>query len=301
MKMPPSDLDRWMTDRRALVESALDRLLPPASRPPTRLHEAMRYSVDAGGKRIRPLLVIAAAEACGGTAEAVLPAACALECIHTYSLIHDDLPCMDDDDLRRGKPTNHKVFGETLAVLAGDALQAHAFKLLADNAKVPGISPAAAAEATAIVAEASSSAGMVGGQAADWLAEGRAVSEDDVLFIHRNKTGALIRASVLAGAVLAGAEPARRAALTGYGEGLGLLFQIVDDVLNVEGDPAKLGKAVGSDAAHGKATFPAVAGLEKSKARAAALLAETKASIASLNGRSSVLTGIADLVLSRSS
>ncbi len=290
-----------MTDRRVLVEAALDRLLPAADLPPARLHEAMRYSVAAGGKRIRPLLVIAAAEACGSTAETVMPAACALECIHTYSLIHDDLPCMDDDDLRRGKPTSHKVYGETVAVLAGDALQAHAFKLLADNARVPGVSPAAAAEAAGVVAEAASSLGMVGGQAADWMAEGRAVTEADVLFIHRNKTGALIRASVLAGAILAGADAAKRAALTGYGEGLGLLFQIVDDVLNVEGDPAKLGKAVGSDAAHGKATFPAVAGLERSKSRAAALLAETKASIHSLNGHSSVLSGIADLVLSRSS
>jgi len=295
------DLAAWMNSRRAEVEEALERCLPSVSEPPTRLHEAMAYSVMAGGKRIRPLLVIASAEACGSSAAHVMPSACALELIHTYSLIHDDLPCMDDDDLRRGRPTNHKVFGETIAVLAGDALLAHAFKLIGENAKVEGVQPAAVAEVTALVGEAASSTGMVGGQAADWMAEGRAVGEDDVVFIHRRKTGALIRASVMTGAVLGGADGATRTALAAYGEKLGLLFQIVDDVLNVEGDPVALGKAAGSDAARHKATYPAVKGLDAAKARSKALLGEAREALRVLNGRSEVLAGIAEFTLKRES
>ena len=296
-----STLPAWMNSRRAEVEEALKRSLPSVHEPPTRLHEAMTYSVMAGGKRIRPLLAIAAAEACGGTAACVMPSACALELIHTYSLIHDDLPCMDDDDLRRGRPTNHKVFGETIAVLAGDALLAHAFKLIGENAGVEGVAPAAVAEVTALVGEAASSLGMVGGQAADWMAEGREVGEDDVVFIHRKKTGALIRASVMTGAILGGGDAPLRAALSAYGEKLGLLFQIVDDVLNVEGDPAALGKAAGSDAARRKATYPAVKGLVAAKARSEALLGEAREALKVLDGRSGILAGIAEFTLRRES
>jgi geranylgeranyl diphosphate synthase type II len=261
----------------------------------------MTYSVLAGGKRVRPLLAIAAAEACGAPSSRVMPSACALEFIHTYSLIHDDLPCMDNDSMRRGRPTNHKVFGETLAVLAGDALLAHAFMLIGGNAKVEGVSPAAVAEVTALVGEAASSLGMVGGQAADWMAEGREVGEADVLFIHRKKTGALIRASVMTGAILGGGNKDVREALSNYGETLGLLFQIVDDCLNVEGDPVALGKAAGSDAARRKATYPAVAGLAPAKARAEALLGEARSALAVLDGRSGILAGIAEFTLRRAS
>ncbi|MEK7475570.1 MAG: polyprenyl synthetase family protein [Candidatus Coatesbacteria bacterium] len=296
-----TDLSAWLDARRSSVEESLRRFLPSVAEPPTRLHEAMTYSVMAGGKRIRPLLAIAAAEACGATAQAVMPSACALELIHTYSLIHDDLPCMDNDDLRRGVPTNHKVFGETLSLLAGDALLAHAFKLIGENAKVEGVAPAAVAEVTALVGEAASSLGMVGGQAADWMAEGRNVSEAEVLFIHRKKTGALIRASVMTGAIFGGANGDVRTALSSYGETLGLLFQIVDDVLNVEGDPVALGKAAGSDAARRKATYPSVAGLVPAKARAEALLGEARGALAALNGRSGVLAGIAEFTLTRAS
>ena len=296
-----STLAAWMESRRAEVEDALKRSLPSVAAPPTRLHEAMHYSVMAGGKRIRPLLAIAAAESCGSSSTRVMPAACALELIHTYSLIHDDLPCMDDDDLRRGRPTNHKVFGETMALLAGDALLAHAFKLVGENALVDGVSPRAVADVTALVGEAASSLGMVGGQAADWMAERREVAEDDVLFIHRKKTGALIRASVMTGAILGGADAPARGALSSYGESLGLLFQIVDDILNVEGDPAALGKAAGSDAARHKATYPAVAGMAKAKARGEALLAEACGALKSLNGRAGPLRELAAFTLRRES
>ena len=292
-------LKRYLKTRRQSVESALKRAMPPRSLAPAKLHAAMAYSVFAGGKRVRPILAIAAAEACGGTARKVMPAACALELIHTYSLIHDDLPCMDDDDLRRGKPTNHKVFGETLAVLAGDALLAHAFRLIGDNARVKGVKPAAVVETTRIVAEAVSSLGMVGGQAADCLAEGKRAREKDVEFIHAKKTAALIRASVLAGAVLAGAGRKARVRLARYGEKLGLLFQVVDDILNVEGDPRRLGKAAGSDAKHRKATYPAAVGLKGAKRRAAKLLGEARASLKGLGDRTRPLADLAEYVLRR--
>ncbi len=281
------------------MERALEGFLPAEDLPPARLHAAMAYSVRAGGKRIRPILVIAAAEACGAPAARVMPTACALELIHTYSLIHDDLPCMDDDDLRRGKPTNHKVFGETLAVLAGDALLAHAFALIGGNAREEGVGPGAVAEVARLVGEAASSLGMAGGQAADWLAEGREVTEEEVTFIHRMKTGALIRASVLSGAVLAGAAPGPRAALSRYGESLGLLFQIVDDILNVEGSAAAMGKATGSDARRRKATFPSVVGLPAAKARAERLLAEARKAAAELGNAGATLGGLAEFVLAR--
>lgn len=294
-----AELSAYLEARRRLVEEALARALPPPSGPALRLEEAMAYSLNAGGKRIRPILVISAAEACGAPAERVMPAALAFEFLHTYSLVHDDLPCMDDDDLRRGKPTNHKVFGETIAVLAGDGLQAEAFRLMAQSGTVPGNTPAAAIEAGRIFAEASGPRGMVGGQAVDWMAEGRTVTEDEVLYIHRHKTGALIRAAVAVGAVLAGAPPVTRSALETYGDRLGLLFQIVDDILNVEGDAVAMGKATGSDAARHKATYPAVAGLAAAKARAETLLAEARGALQPLGPAGATLGDLAEYVLRR--
>ncbi len=244
-----------------LVESALRRCVP--KREPKRLHDAMRYSLLAGGKRLRPLLVLAAARCCGAKPSKVLKAACAFECLHTYSLIHDDLPAMDDDDLRRGIPTNHKAFDEATAILAGDALLTLAFELMAENGRQAG--PARAAEAGLLLARASGSLGMVGGQMADIQAEGRRVGPAGLRFIHAGKTGALITAAIECGAVLAGAKPSARRSLVSFGRHIGLAFQVSDDILNVVGDQAKLGKKTGSDASRDKATYPALFGLEKSR------------------------------------
>jgi len=292
-------LKSYLETGRIDVDGALARLMPPVTEPPSRLHSAMAYSVFAGGKRLRPILVIAATEACGGSREKVMPTACALELIHTYSLIHDDLPCMDDDDLRRGRPTNHRVFGETLAVLAGDALLAHAFHLIGENARVPGVSAAAVAEAASVVGYAAGSLGMVGGQAADWLAEGRDVDEGEVQFIHRKKTGALIAASVTAGAILASADDETRARLSEYGEKLGMIFQIADDILNVVGDASEMGKAAGSDAKKGKATYPSVVGIDRARERARDLVSGARALARGLGERGAILGELAGYALDR--
>jgi len=295
-----SGVEEYLKGKAEAVEAALRGFVSPEAGVPRRLHEAMAYSVFAGGKRLRPVLVIASAEACGAPMEKVMPTACALELIHTYSLIHDDLPCMDDDDTRRGKPTNHKVFGETLALLAGDALLTHAFKLIADNGSLPGVPAGAVAEVTRLVAWAAGPAGMVGGQADDCMAEGRTVSADEAASIHLRKTAALIRASVVSGAVLAGAPNPMREGLATYGEKLGLLFQLTDDILNVEGDAKTMGKAAGSDARRRKAAYPAVAGIPASRQRAESLEAEAQAALSALGARGAILSGLAEYVLRRS-
>jgi geranylgeranyl diphosphate synthase type II len=248
--------------------------MPPAKHFPEVLHAAMRHSLFSGGKRLRPILVLAAAEACGAKPEAVMPAACALECIHTYSLIHDDLPCMDDDDLRRGRPTCHKVYGEAAALLAGDALLTFAFELMARVKPQQGPEgPARILTAVRILAQAAGMAGMVGGQMADLEAEGKPADLPMLEYIHTHKTGCLIQASLLTGGWLAGATAVQRKALAAYGENLGLAFQITDDILNVVGEAKQLGKNTGTDAARGKATYPALFGLEESRRRASNLLA----------------------------
>ena len=241
-----------------LIESRL--LEPFQGGEAARVGEAMRYSLEAGGKRVRPILCLLAAEAVGGSAHAALPGALALECIHTYSLVHDDLPAMDDDDLRRGKPTCHIAFGEAHAILAGDGLLTEAFRLLAS---AEGLDPARRVEAIAVLAEASGWRGMVGGQALDL--EGEALASyglDHLKTIHRLKTGALLRASTELGAILAGADAAQRAALRAYGEALGLAFQIQDDLLDATATDAALGKRAGKDADRGKITYPALLGLD---------------------------------------
>jgi geranylgeranyl diphosphate synthase, type II len=250
------------------VDRALDRWLPSEKARPVTLHRAMRYGIFAGGKRLRPILCLAAAEACGGTPGPALPAACAVECIHTYSLIHDDLPCMDDDDLRRGRPTTHKVFGEAVAVLAGDALMTIAFEILAQTkaTKRYGLQD--------FFLELATSAGsslLVGGQVADMEAENRAATPKELLFIHRGKTAAMIAASLRLGAMSANATPAQVKALGKFGEHLGLAFQIVDDILDITQSSEELGKSAGKDAASGKATYPSVFGLEKSRREATRL------------------------------
>lgn len=258
-------LQNYLTQRVQLVERALDGLLPTLNTEPRLLHEAMRYSVFAGGKRLRPILVMAAAETVGGKPEDVLEAACALELIHTYSLIHDDLPAMDNDDYRRGKPTNHKVFGEALAILAGDALLTKAFEVLTLTPVKDERVRSRLQQVIAEVAVAAGSQGMVGGQAVDILSEGKTIDAETLRYIHRNKTGALLRAAVRAGALLAGANAQSLAALTTYAEEFGLVFQITDDILNVVGDSKKLGKPVGTDAARAKATYPALFGLAEAR------------------------------------
>ncbi len=294
------DLAAYLAERRRLVDEALDRVLPPETAPPPSVHRAMRYSVLAGGKRLRPILVIAGAEAVGAGADRVLPTACALELIHTYSLIHDDLPAMDDDDFRRGRPTNHKVFGEAVAILAGDALLTLAFRLIADNAAHLA-DGRVICQVIADVATAAGTEGMVGGQVMDIESEGRAVTPEMLDAIHTRKTAALIRASLRAGALLGGAAPAALHAVTAAGERLGLAFQIVDDILDVEGNLEELGKSAGSDERKRKATYPALHGLDASRQRARMLIQEAKASLAPLGPSARPLAALADFVFERRS
>jgi geranylgeranyl diphosphate synthase type II len=294
------DLKAYLEARRALVDAALDRALPTEDTPPANLHRAMRYSVLAPGKRLRPILVIAGAEAVGGSAPAVMDAACALELIHAYSLIHDDLPAMDDDDYRRGRLTNHKVFGEAMAILAGDALLTLAFRLIADNAARMS-DPRMVARVVADVADAAGTDGMVGGQVVDIESEGKDVTAETLEYIHRHKTAALIRVSLCAGATLAGARPELLAAVRVAGEALGLAFQIVDDILDVEGSLAELGKSAGSDERKKKATYPAFHGLEVSKQKARALIVEAKRALDPLGPAATPIRALADFVLERRS
>ena len=259
-------IDAWLREKRALVDAVLDRRLPPPATPPAVIHQAMRYAVLGGGKRVRPLLAIAAAEACGGDLEPLLPSFAALELIHTYSLVHDDLPALDDDELRRGRKTTHVVYGEAIAILTGDALLTEAFSWLAEP--IAGLEPARQLQAVRAVAAAVDSKGMIGGQVADLEATGvgQRASLSTLEFIHRNKTGKLITASVLLGGTLGGGDPQQLAALERYGTALGLAFQIVDDLLDQEESSATLGKTAGKDAAQGKLTYPAVVGAEAARA-----------------------------------
>ncbi len=279
------------------MEEALQHYLPVADDAggcPSRLADAMRYSVMAGGKRLRPILALMAAEACGTNPALALPGACAIEFIHTYSLVHDDLPAMDDDDLRRGRPTCHKAFDEATAVLAGDALLTLAFEVVARD-----VHPAEAVVASVrLLATAAGPNGMVGGQMADLLAEGRQDGTALALeAIHRRKTGALLRASLGLGAIAAGADERTRQALDTYGRAVGLAFQIVDDLLDVQGDEAKLGKRVGKDTGLGKWTYPGFLGIEDSRRKARLLAEEAAAALAPLGERGARLAALAwDLV-----
>ena len=261
------NLAAYLSERRALTDRALDVFLPEAGALPPRLHDAMRYSLFCGGKRLRPILVFAGAEAVGGPLEWVTPLACAVECIHTFSLIHDDLPAIDDDDLRRGNPTSHVVYGEAMAILAGDALLALAFDLIAEcRVHVPA---ERVLDAVTMIARASGTRGMVGGQVSDIESEGLSnLDEATVASIHARKTGALLLASLLSGARLCGATLAEERALHIYGAQTGLAFQITDDILDLEGDAEKLGKPLGSDLKQDKATYPKVLGIPASRALA---------------------------------
>ena len=260
----------------------------------------MRYSVFAGGKRVRPVLMLAACEAVGGTIDKAMPAACAMEMIHTYSLIHDDLPAMDDDDFRRGRPTNHKVFGEAIAILAGDALLTEAFKLISDPRFAAGTDPAARIAVISEIATCAGSYGMVGGQVVDMESEGQPDMDlPTVQYIHTHKTGALIKASVVAGALLGGADQQQLAAIRRYGEAAGLAFQIADDILDIEGTTEQIGKDAGSDEARGKATYPAVIGLAAAKQEARAMMDEAFAALSVFGERAEPLRAIAQYIVER--
>jgi len=294
------DLKDYLKKRCQLVDRALERFLPEGGELPASLHGSMRYSVFAGGKRVRPVLLLAACEAVGGEVEPALPAACAMEMIHTYSLIHDDLPAMDDDDFRRGNPTNHKVYGEATAILAGDALLTEAFILLSRSEDAGDAS--ARLRVIHEIARAAGSRGMVGGQVVDMESEGKGAIDLAILsYIHTHKTGALIRASVRAGAILGGATEQGLEALTRYGDAIGLAFQIADDILDVEGTTEQLGKDAGSDQARGKATYPALVGLDASKQRAQELVQMALAALAQFDERAEPLRAIASYIVKRNS
>ncbi len=284
------DIRDYIREKSSLVDARLERLLPPVDETPASVHHAMRYSVFAGGKRLRPILCLSACELVGGGEEDALDVACALEMIHTYSLIHDDLPCMDDDDFRRGKPSLHKAFPEGIAVLSGDALHALAFEILA--AKAPS-------SLVVEIARAIGSKGMIGGQVMDLESEGIQPLPQQVDYIHQHKTGFLITTAVRAGGICGGAKGQPLSALTEYGQRIGLAFQIVDDILDVEGTYKDLGKRVGADQAKQKATYPKVYGLEDSRAMAGRLIQEAKDKLVLFGPDAYILSQIADFIVQR--
>jgi len=291
------NIKTYLVSRQKLIERALDRYLPKANAKPTTLHRAMRYSLFAGGKRLRPILCLAAAEACGGKIGNALPLACALECIHTYSLVHDDLPSMDNDDFRRGRPTCHKVFGDGIAILAGDALLTIAFEI-ASNAK-----PTSRYDTSILLREIAVAAGsqkLIAGQVADLEAEGKNVKRDQLQFIHENKTAAILKSSLRLGAMSANADANKLSAVTRFGQRLGLAFQIIDDILDVTQTSEILGKSAGKDVAAKKATYPAVIGLEKSRTEARQLTRQAHDALSVFSNRDAEpLHALANYLLER--
>jgi geranylgeranyl diphosphate synthase type II len=292
-------LNSYLAQKRGLVEKALEEYLPGEENFPEIIFQSIRYSIFAGGKRLRPILCLAAAEAVGGDAADLLPVACALEMIHTYSLIHDDLPVMDDDDYRRGRLTNHRVFGEDIAVLAGDALLTEAFHLLSGR-HVAGRFPSdRMLQAINEIARSAGLFGMVGGQVADIQAEGRSADQKTLDYIHRHKTGEIIKVSVVAGALLAGADEKSVNSLAGFGRNIGLAFQITDDILDIEGDREALGKATGQDAALKKMTYPALMGVDKAREKAKECLDAALKELEDFGGRAEPLRLIARFIVER--
>ena len=296
----PETINHYLARRAAEVNEWLDRLVPGETTPPRQLHRAMRYSLLAGGKRLRPALVLSAGEAFGADTDDLMPAACAIEMIHTYSLIHDDLPAMDNDDLRRGRPTCHKAFGEAVAILAGDALLTQAFRVLAADA--PGRDPG---RQVRVIREVATAAGtvdaLIGGQMADIESEGKNVDGSTLEYIHCSKTGAMISASVVVGGVIGGATAEQLERLRGYGQRIGLAFQIADDILDVTSTSEQLGKTPGKDLAASKATYPAIYGVSDSQARARELVDEAVEIVSMLGLKTQVLADIARFIIARSS
>ena len=295
------DIKRYLEEKKEIVDSALERYFPKEMESPSILHKAVRHSLFAGGKRIRPILSIAAFEAVEGKGGEILPFACALEMIHTYSLIHDDLPAIDNDDYRRGKPTCHKAFGEAVAILAGDGLLTEAFKLMTDQTTQEGLRCNGRLVLNMIneVAYAAGISGMVGGQVVDIKSEGKEVDLHTLEYIHTHKTGALILVSIRLGAALGGAKEQTLKDFTRYGESVGLAFQIADDILNVEGKSTLLGKKTGGDFSKGKATYPSLLGLDESKRRAKELVELAVNAISRFGSEADPLREIARFIISR--
>jgi len=286
----------YLKSRQQVIDRALDRYLPKTSVKPPTIHKAMRYSLFAGGKRLRPILCLAAAEACGGKIDNALPLACALECIHTYSLVHDDLPSMDNDDFRRGRATCHKVFGDGIAILAGDALLTIAFEIISHT------KPTARYNMSILLRElavASGSKKLIAGQVADLEAEGLKANRTQLLYIHQNKTAAILTTSVRLGAMSANADVRKLKAITNFGRALGLAFQVIDDILDVTQTTEKLGKSAGKDVAASKATYPAVIGLEKSRVEARRLTRQAHDALSIFGTKSEPLHALANFLLER--
>lgn len=296
--MTSFNLEAYLKNRQSLVETSLDASLPLAY--PEKIYESMRYSLLAGGKRLRPILCIATCELLGGTVDMAMPTACALEMIHTMSLIHDDLPSMDNDDFRRGKPTNHKVYGEDIAILAGDGLLAYAFEYLTVNTE--NVDAKQLLKVVTRLGKAVSAAGLVGGQVVDLDSEGKTdISVETLNFIHAHKTGALLEASVLSGADLAGANDEQLSRLRTYAQNIGLAFQIIDDILDITATAEELGKTAGKDLAAQKATYPSLWGLEESKVQADKLIAEAKDALSIFGDDAAPLEALADFITARKS
>ena len=290
------DLQRYLDTRGTAVNRALDKFLPKETTKPATIHRAMRYSLFAGGKRMRPALCLAAAEACGGKMDDAMPLACAVECIHTYSLIHDDLPAMDNDDFRRGKPTNHKVFGEGIAVLAGDALLTQAFEITAQAKGWRSYSH------QALVLELAAAAGslqLIAGQVADLEGEGKKISADELKYIHERKTSALLCCSVRLGGMSANCSPTLLKALTDFGYNVGLAFQIIDDLLDITQTTEQLGKTAGKDTKAQKATYPSIVGLQKSRDIALELTNKAFGALKIFKGKAEALEALATYLLQR--
>jgi geranylgeranyl diphosphate synthase type II len=286
----------YLKSRQQVIDRALDRFLPKTSVKPPTIHKAMRYSLFAGGKRLRPILCLAAAEACGGKIDNALPLACALECIHTYSLVHDDLPSMDNDDFRRGRATCHKVFGDGIAILAGDALLTIAFEIISHTKPTPRYDMSILLRELAVAA---GSKKLIAGQVADLEAEGLKANRTQLLYIHQNKTAAILTTSVRLGAMSANADARKLKAITNFGRALGLAFQVIDDILDVTQTSEKLGKSAGKDVAASKATYPAVIGLEKSRAEARRLTRQAHDALSSFGAKSEPLHALANYLLER--
>ncbi|NNE93205.1 MAG: polyprenyl synthetase family protein [Verrucomicrobiales bacterium] len=298
--MAAESFKSYLTGRKKTVDSALQKFLPTSRTRPSTIHEAMRYSLFAGGKRLRPILTLAACEACGGKMERAMPAAAAVECIHTYSLIHDDLPCMDDDDFRRGQPTSHTKYGEGIAVLAGDALLTIAFEILAQTKPAPKCRYSVA-DFVLDLADASGSRKLIGGQVLDLEGEGQDVqlSPTQLRYIHESKTAALLTSSVRLGGMAANATPMKLQALTDFGYSVGLAFQIIDDILDVTQSSEQLGKSAGKDVATDKSTYPAMFGLEKSRKEATRLTRKALKAVGVFGENGERLEQIAHYLLDR--
>jgi geranylgeranyl diphosphate synthase type II len=299
--MSSSRFEGSLLDKKKRIDESLELLLPKPDEAPAILHEAMRYSVFAGGKRLRPILALVAYEICGGREAVILPVACGLEFIHTYSLIHDDLPCMDDDDLRRGQPTNHKVYGQAMAVLAGDALLTLAFECFLGRGLNGSVSHETLGRLAGRIASAVGSLGLVGGQAMDVAGFSQDRRLETLEATCRLKTGRLIEVSLESGAILAGAPDSIVGALTRYGRALGLAFQITDDILNVTGDARTMGKAVHSDASHDKVTFPELLGVDQAARHARRQVEEAREALSPIGEPAWFLAELADHVLERQS